>query len=347
MEDEFYNFGVKGNDLKTYIRRFQELAALCPNMVPNAEKLMEVFTSGLPRSIEGNVTASKSQTLEEAINIAQSLMDQIIKCDSVKETNNHTRSIKDKEAFRLMLYNGIFTETFPCVKDVDYIIRDLAEQDVRSSKRRFEDLKPREQDTRRTSGNTTRNDPFPPFLLLEAPTQIISQLHWEAILLTLRKTPNLFDSTDPITSPAILTPSLILPPSLLFDPRYFFVPEELLPPKKRIHSPSSSSTTFFNSSRNQTRNLVSPSSSVYTPTPPQIFEIGKCSTKMHLKHHEGQIKDILNYLDELYLHHIEKIEEGRIDRMISEGIVTKLKNHRTPESSYSHYQTSKKQLGQK
>ncbi|GJQ99005.1 reverse transcriptase domain-containing protein [Tanacetum coccineum] len=59
MEDEFYNLVVKGNDLKTYIRRFQELAVLCPNMVPNAEKLMEVFISGLPRSIEGNVTASK------------------------------------------------------------------------------------------------------------------------------------------------------------------------------------------------------------------------------------------------------------------------------------------------
>ncbi|GKF16174.1 hypothetical protein Tco_0061092 [Tanacetum coccineum] len=43
-------------------------------------------------------------------------------------------------------------------------------------------------------------------------------------------------SLDPITSPAILTPSPILPLSLLFDPRYFFVPEELLPPKKRICS---------------------------------------------------------------------------------------------------------------
>ncbi|GJU54958.1 hypothetical protein Tco_1228672 [Tanacetum coccineum] len=51
----------------TYIKRFQELAVLCPNMVPNTEKLMEVFISGLPRSIEGNVTASKPQTLEEAI----------------------------------------------------------------------------------------------------------------------------------------------------------------------------------------------------------------------------------------------------------------------------------------
>ncbi|GKD66009.1 hypothetical protein Tco_1308117 [Tanacetum coccineum] len=75
MEDEFYNLAVKGNDLKTYIRRFQELAVLCPNMVPNVEKLIEVFISGLPRSIEGNVTASKPQTLEEATNIAQRLMD--------------------------------------------------------------------------------------------------------------------------------------------------------------------------------------------------------------------------------------------------------------------------------
>ncbi|GJR06832.1 hypothetical protein Tco_0529816 [Tanacetum coccineum] len=70
MEDEFYNLAVKGNDLKTYIRRFQELAILCPNMVPNTEKLMEIFISGLPRSIERNVTASKPQTLEEATNIA-------------------------------------------------------------------------------------------------------------------------------------------------------------------------------------------------------------------------------------------------------------------------------------
>ncbi|GKB76379.1 reverse transcriptase domain-containing protein, partial [Tanacetum coccineum] len=76
MEDEFYNLAVKGNDLKTYVRRFQELAVLCPNMVPNTEKLMEVFIGGLPRSIEGNVTASKPQTLEEAITITQRLMEQ-------------------------------------------------------------------------------------------------------------------------------------------------------------------------------------------------------------------------------------------------------------------------------
>ncbi|GKG12689.1 hypothetical protein Tco_0346926 [Tanacetum coccineum] len=57
MEDEFYYLTVKGNDLKTYVRRFQELATLSPTMVPDSEKIIE----------------------EEAINIAQRLMDQVTK----------------------------------------------------------------------------------------------------------------------------------------------------------------------------------------------------------------------------------------------------------------------------
>nr|GEX20206.1 reverse transcriptase domain-containing protein [Tanacetum cinerariifolium] len=71
FKDEFYHLTIKENDLKTYNRRFQELTMLCPTMVPNSEKLIEVFIRGLPRSIEGNVTASKPQTLEEAITITQ------------------------------------------------------------------------------------------------------------------------------------------------------------------------------------------------------------------------------------------------------------------------------------
>ncbi|GKB34901.1 reverse transcriptase domain-containing protein, partial [Tanacetum coccineum] len=54
----------------------EELATLCPIMVPDSEKMIEVFIRGLPRSIKGNVTASKPQTLKDAINIAQRLIDQ-------------------------------------------------------------------------------------------------------------------------------------------------------------------------------------------------------------------------------------------------------------------------------
>ncbi|GJS36713.1 hypothetical protein Tco_0535095 [Tanacetum coccineum] len=88
-------------------------------------------------------------------------------------------------------------------------------------------------------------------------------------------------------------------------------------------------------------------STVYTPTPPQIFEIGKSSIKIDLKHHEEQIEDILNYLDELSFHRIEKMEEGRInDRMIirrnGNELKTELKRIRT-----QIIKLQKKQLGQK
>ncbi|GKE65008.1 reverse transcriptase domain-containing protein, partial [Tanacetum coccineum] len=49
IEDEFYHLTVKGNDLKAYVRRFQELATLYPTMVLDSEKMMEVFIGGLPR----------------------------------------------------------------------------------------------------------------------------------------------------------------------------------------------------------------------------------------------------------------------------------------------------------
>ncbi|GKC34083.1 reverse transcriptase domain-containing protein [Tanacetum coccineum] len=99
MEDEFYNLTVKGHDLKTYVRRFQELVVLYLTMVPNYEKLMEVFIGGLPRSIEGNVTASKPQTLKEAITITQRLMNQVTKHNSVQGTNDHKRKFDDRRTF--------------------------------------------------------------------------------------------------------------------------------------------------------------------------------------------------------------------------------------------------------
>ncbi|GKE28967.1 putative reverse transcriptase domain-containing protein, partial [Tanacetum coccineum] len=109
MEDEFNYLTVKGNDLKTYVRRFQELATLCPTMVQNSEKMMEVFIGGLPRSIEGNVTASKPQTLEEAINIAHRLMDQVTKHTPVQVSSDHKRKFDDRRTFNNNNYRNINT----------------------------------------------------------------------------------------------------------------------------------------------------------------------------------------------------------------------------------------------
>ncbi|GJY58492.1 putative reverse transcriptase domain-containing protein [Tanacetum coccineum] len=96
----------KGNDLKPYVRRFQELAVLCPNMVPNTKKLLEAFIGGLPRSIKGNVTASKPQTLEEAINIDQRLMDQVTKHTLMQVSSDHKRKFDDRRTFNNNNYHN-------------------------------------------------------------------------------------------------------------------------------------------------------------------------------------------------------------------------------------------------
>nr|GEU63274.1 reverse transcriptase domain-containing protein [Tanacetum cinerariifolium] len=134
-------------------------------------------------------------------------------------------------------------------------------------------------------------------------------------------------SPDPITLPIILTPSPVLPSSLLFDPRYFFVPEELLPPKKRIHPPSSSLTTLSKLSQKQIYTYEPSSPLVHILTLPLLYEPGKSSIKMHLRHHEKQMTNISYYLEDLSFHRIEKMIERFIsDQIIIPGEFNELKN---------------------
>ncbi|GJW08887.1 hypothetical protein Tco_1571310 [Tanacetum coccineum] len=82
-----------------------------------------------------------------------------------------------------------------------------------------------------------------------------------------------------------IPPPSIIPQSSMLNPQEFFLLEELLPPKKRGCSYSS---TF---------------------ALPQDFEIRGSSRKTSLERHEEQIEEILNHLDELSLDRIEYIED--------------------------------------
>ncbi|GJY32454.1 putative reverse transcriptase domain-containing protein [Tanacetum coccineum] len=79
METELWNLVVKGNDLTAYTRRFQELVLLCTRMVPNEEDKVERFVGGLRDNIKGNVIAVEPTQLQDAICIANNLMDQKLK----------------------------------------------------------------------------------------------------------------------------------------------------------------------------------------------------------------------------------------------------------------------------
>ncbi|GKE71089.1 reverse transcriptase domain-containing protein, partial [Tanacetum coccineum] len=133
MEDKFYHLTVKGNDLKTYVRRFQELANLCPTMVLDSEKMMEAFIGGLSRSIEGNVTASKPQTLEEAINIAQRLMDQVTKHTPVQVSSDHKRKF-DNNNYRNTNTNNRYNNHQPQQNKRQEAIRAYATTPAKNSR---------------------------------------------------------------------------------------------------------------------------------------------------------------------------------------------------------------------
>ncbi|GJZ59894.1 hypothetical protein Tco_0615710 [Tanacetum coccineum] len=67
------------NDLATYTQRFQELTLMCTKMVPEEEDQVEKFIGGLPDKIQGNVIAAEPTRLQDAVRIANNLIDQNLK----------------------------------------------------------------------------------------------------------------------------------------------------------------------------------------------------------------------------------------------------------------------------
>ncbi|GJY79179.1 putative reverse transcriptase domain-containing protein [Tanacetum coccineum] len=91
METELWNLTVKGNDLTAYTQRFQELILLCTRMVPDEEDRVERFIGGLPNNIQGNVIAANPARLQDAIRIANHLMDKKLKGYAARSAENKKR----------------------------------------------------------------------------------------------------------------------------------------------------------------------------------------------------------------------------------------------------------------
>nr|GFD36538.1 hypothetical protein [Tanacetum cinerariifolium] len=65
-------------DISSYTTRFNELAILCPGMVPTERKKVEAYIRGLSENIKGEVTSSEPATLSKAVRMAHTLMEQKI-----------------------------------------------------------------------------------------------------------------------------------------------------------------------------------------------------------------------------------------------------------------------------
>ncbi|GJV70547.1 putative reverse transcriptase domain-containing protein [Tanacetum coccineum] len=88
MESELWNLTVKNNDLAAYTQRFQELTMLCTKMVLKEEDQVEKFIGGLSDNILGNVIAIEPTRLQDAVRIANNLIDQKLKGYAMKNAEN-------------------------------------------------------------------------------------------------------------------------------------------------------------------------------------------------------------------------------------------------------------------
>ncbi|GKB03162.1 reverse transcriptase domain-containing protein [Tanacetum coccineum] len=97
MESELWNLSVKNNDLAAYTQRFQELTMMCTKMVPEEEEdRVENFIRGLPDNIQENVIVAEPIRLQDAVRIANNVMDQKLKGYAVKSAENKRSNEKKR-----------------------------------------------------------------------------------------------------------------------------------------------------------------------------------------------------------------------------------------------------------
>nr|GEU92214.1 putative reverse transcriptase domain, ribonuclease H-like domain, aspartic peptidase domain protein [Tanacetum cinerariifolium] len=78
LEDELSNLKLRGMNIVAYTKRFNELALLCLDDVPNENKKVEFYIKGLPEIIKGETTSSRPAMLNEAVCMALALMEKKI-----------------------------------------------------------------------------------------------------------------------------------------------------------------------------------------------------------------------------------------------------------------------------
>nr|GEX45635.1 putative reverse transcriptase domain-containing protein [Tanacetum cinerariifolium] len=67
LEDELRHLKLRDMNIATFIERFNELALLCLDAVPNEKKKVELYIKGFPKIIKGETTSSRPVTLNEAV----------------------------------------------------------------------------------------------------------------------------------------------------------------------------------------------------------------------------------------------------------------------------------------
>nr|GEY89493.1 hypothetical protein [Tanacetum cinerariifolium] len=94
LEIKIWSLKVKGTDVASYTQGFKELELMCGRMFPEESDQVKKYVGGLPDMIQGSVMASKPKNMQEAIEIANDMMDQKVRT-LAKNQDDNKRKFED------------------------------------------------------------------------------------------------------------------------------------------------------------------------------------------------------------------------------------------------------------
>nr|GEU37432.1 hypothetical protein [Tanacetum cinerariifolium] len=113
LKDELRHLKLRDMNIAAYTKRFNKLALLCPDAVPNEKKKVELYIKGFPKIIKGETTSSRPAMLNEAMCMAHALMEQKIqakndriaeglkrKCKNNNQSNNNNNNSHNQGNYR-------------------------------------------------------------------------------------------------------------------------------------------------------------------------------------------------------------------------------------------------------
>ncbi|GKC84530.1 putative reverse transcriptase domain-containing protein, partial [Tanacetum coccineum] len=94
LKIKLLNLKVRGNDVAAYTQCFQEIALMCTKFLADETEKVDKYINGLPDNIHRNVMFVRPKTLDEAIELANDLMDQKLRTYAERQNENKRKAEK-------------------------------------------------------------------------------------------------------------------------------------------------------------------------------------------------------------------------------------------------------------
>ncbi|GJY56585.1 putative reverse transcriptase domain-containing protein [Tanacetum coccineum] len=91
LEDELRHLKLRDTNIAAYTERFNELALLCPDAIPNEKKKVELYIKGFPKIIKGETTSSRPAMLNDVVRMSHTLMEQKIQAKNERVAEGNKR----------------------------------------------------------------------------------------------------------------------------------------------------------------------------------------------------------------------------------------------------------------